>query len=49
MSCFETSKFLKNPHVFSKDVLIKAAQRLNWEYQVTGNEVAITKITNLGD
>jgi hypothetical protein len=46
MSCFETSKFLKNPQVFSKEVLIKAAQRLNWEYKVTNNEVAITKIPN---
>jgi len=46
MSCFETSKFLKNPQVFSKEVLIKAAQRLNWEYKVTQNEVAITKIPN---
>ena len=46
MSCFETSKFLKNPQIFSKDILIKAAQRLNWEYKVTNNEVAITKIPN---
>lgn len=46
MSCFETSKFLKNPQVFSKDVLVKAAQRLNWEYKVTKDEVAITKIPN---
>jgi len=46
MSCFETSKFLKNPQVFSKEVLIKAAQRLNWEYKVSQNEVAITKIPN---
>mgnify|MGYP001290571596 CR=1 FL=1 len=46
MSCFETSKFLKNPQVFSKKVLIKAAQRLNWEYKVTADEVAITKIPN---
>jgi len=46
MSCFETSKFLKNPQVFSKEILIKAAQRLNWEYKVTQNEVAITKIPN---
>lgn len=46
MSCFETSKFLKNPQVFSKEVLIKAAERLNWEYKVTNSEVAITKIPN---
>lgn len=46
MSCFETSKFLKNPKVFSKDVLVKAAQRLNWEYKVSHDEVAITKIPN---
>jgi hypothetical protein len=46
MSCFETSKFLKNPKVFSKDVLIKAAQRLNWGYKVTHDEVAITSIPN---
>ena len=46
MSCFETSKFLKNPQVFSKDILIKAAERLNWEYKVTENEVSITKIPN---
>lgn len=46
MSCFETSKFLKNPQVFSKEVLVKAAQRLNWEYKVSQNEVAITKIPN---
>jgi len=46
MSCFETSKFLKNPQVFSKEVLVKAAQRLNWEYKVSQNEVAITRIPN---
>lgn len=46
MSCFETSKFLKNPQVFSKEVLVKAAKRLNWEYKVTQDEVAITKIPN---
>ncbi len=46
MSCFESSKFLKNPQVFSKEVLIKALQRLNWEYIVTQNEVTITKIPN---
>jgi hypothetical protein len=46
MSCFETSKFLKNPKVFSKDLLVKAAQKLNWEYKTIHDEVAITKIPN---
>lgn len=46
MSCFETSKFLKNPQVFSREVLIKAAEKLNWEYKVKANEVEITKIPN---
>ena len=44
MSCFETSKFLKNPEVFSKDILEKAAQKLNWGYTTTQNEVTITSI-----
>lgn len=44
MSCFQTSKFLKNSEVFSKEILMKAVERLNWECIETSNSVVITNI-----
>ncbi len=46
MSCFESSKFLKNPQVFSKDILVKAVKQLGWEYKLDRDVLTITKIPN---
>ena len=41
MSCFESSKFLKNPQTMNQAVLIKACQELGWKYEIRQDEVII--------
>ena len=41
MSCFESSKFLKNPQTMNQVVLIKACQELGWKYEIRQDEVII--------
>lgn len=41
MSCFESSKFLKNPQVMNQEVLIKACNELGWEYEIRQNELIV--------
>lgn len=41
MSCFESSKFLKNPQVMNQEVLIKACNELGWKYEIRGNELLV--------
>lgn len=41
MSCFESSKFLKNPQVMNQAVLIKACQELGWKYEIRQDELLI--------
>ena len=41
MSCFESSKFLKNPQVMNQDVLIKACNELGWKYEIRHNELIV--------
>lgn len=41
MSCFESSKFLKNPQVMNQEVLIKACNELGWKYEVRQNELIV--------
>lgn len=41
MSCFESSKFLKNPQVMNQEVLIKACNELGWKYEIRQNELIV--------
>jgi hypothetical protein len=41
MSCFESSKFLKNPQVMNQAVLTKACQELGWKYEIRQDELII--------
>lgn len=41
MSCFESSKFLKNPQVMNQEVLIKACNELGWKYEVRQSELIV--------
>lgn len=41
MSCFESSKFLKNPQTMNQAVLIKACQELGWKYEIRNNELIV--------
>lgn len=41
MSCFESSKFLKNPQVMNQAVLIKACEELGWKYEIRNNELIV--------
>lgn len=44
MSCFESSKFVKNPNVFSIEVLELALKKLNWEFTKKQQVLTVTKI-----
>jgi hypothetical protein len=41
MSCFESSKFLKNPQVMNQVVLQKACDELGWKYEIRNNELIV--------
>jgi hypothetical protein len=41
MSCFESSKFLKNPQVMNQAVLIKACEELGWKYEIRQGELVV--------
>lgn len=41
MSCFESSKFLKNPQVMNQAVLQKACDQLGWKYEIRNNELIV--------
>lgn len=41
MSCFESSKFLKNPKVMNQVVLQKACDQLGWKYEIRNNELIV--------
>ncbi|MDR1984574.1 MAG: hypothetical protein LBQ28_07115, partial [Prevotellaceae bacterium] len=44
MSRFETSKFVRNNSVMNQDCLIDACNKLNWEYNIVGDELLINDI-----
>jgi len=44
MSRFETSKFVRNASVMNRDCLIDACNKLNWKYNIVGNELLINDI-----
>jgi hypothetical protein len=41
MSCFESSKFLKNPQTMNQIVLIKACEQLGWKYEIRQGELVV--------
>lgn len=41
MSCFESSKFLKNPQVMNQAILQKACDQLGWKYEIRNNELIV--------
>lgn len=41
MSCFESSKFLKNPQILNQQVLIQACDELGWKYEIHRDELVI--------
>jgi hypothetical protein len=41
MSCFESSKFLKNPQVMNQVVLQKACDQLGWKYEIRNNVLVV--------
>jgi hypothetical protein len=41
MSCFESSKFLKNPQVMNQIILQKACDQLGWKYEIINNELIV--------
>lgn len=42
MSRFESSRFVRNPHVMNTEVLKTTCNTLGWTYHVSGNELLIT-------
>ena len=42
MSRFESSRFVRNPHVMRVDVLKSACDSLGWTYVINGNELLVT-------
>ena len=34
MSCFESSTFLKSPHVMNQEILKKACEKLGWKFEI---------------
>lgn len=42
MSRFESSRFVRNPHVMHIDVLKSACEALGWTYHVVGDELLVT-------
>lgn len=42
MSRFESSKFVRNPHVMNVNVLRSACDTLGWSYYVKGDELVVT-------
>lgn len=41
MSCFESSRFLKNSNVMNREVLTQACDKLKWRYTVNSDEVIV--------
>lgn len=41
MSCFESSKFLRNPQVMNQEVLIRACDKLGWKYEIKNQELVV--------
>lgn len=41
MSCFESSKFLKNPQVMNQSILQKACDQLGWKYEIIKTELIV--------
>lgn len=41
MSCFESSKFVKNPQVMNQSVLIMACHALGWKYEIIQDELIV--------
>jgi hypothetical protein len=44
MSRFETSKFVRDSSVMNRDCLIDACKKLNWKYNLVGDELLINGI-----
>lgn len=41
MSCFESSKFLRNPQVMNQEVLVRACDKLGWKYEIINQELVV--------
>jgi hypothetical protein len=41
MSCFESSKFLRNPQTMNQEVLKKACDNLGWKYEIKNDELVV--------
>jgi len=41
MSCFESSKFLRNPQVMNQEVLVRACDKLGWKYEIKNQELVV--------
>lgn len=41
MSCFESSKFLRNPQVMNQEVLVRACDKLGWKYEIKNHELVV--------
>ena len=41
MSCFESSKFLKNPQVMNQAVLKTACEQLGWKFEIKNDELIV--------
>lgn len=42
MSCFESSKFLRNPQVLNQDVLKQSCDNLGWKYEIRNGDLVVT-------
>lgn len=42
MSRFESSKFIRNPHVMNVDILKSACEAMDWTYRILGNELLVS-------
>lgn len=41
MSCFESSKFIKNPQIINQEILKKACDDLGWKYEISDGELLV--------
>lgn len=49
MSCFESSKFLKNPQIMNQAILRKACEELGWKYEIRNNELVVLNANQVED
>lgn len=44
MSRFESSRFIRNPHVMNESILLAACDALGWNYLKSGNEITVKDV-----